>query len=165
MKMELTIEQLIEKGEEIKDFIITRDFTRNQLIELAVSLKTEASKFKNIYWLNGYDTLNYPSFASIKLNPRFIILGKEMRSQNDGLIFPQTEPIILVIENFDKLELEDQKKYVEQICRREPHDYNPHNYLHHESIVILGCQNTFKLPSISYKLQVSIILNEAKNLS
>lgn len=157
MYKELTKEVLLEDAKEVRDFVVANGYTRDQLIDLAVSFKAENDEWKYIYWLDGADLLNYPSFDSIRLQPRFILKGKEMRSQTDGLIFTQTEPIILVIENFDRLGIEDQEKYIERICKKEDHDYNPHYYLHPKSVVILGIQNSFKMPKISYKLEVRLL--------
>ena len=157
MYSEETIDELLEGAKRVTDFIFVKDFNRFQLIDLANGLKTKNTELKEIYWLDGSDSLNYPSFASIKLNPRIVIKGKEMRSKTDGLIFPQSEPIILVIENFDRLKKEDQEKYIERICRREDHDYYPHYYLHHKSVVIIGYKSSFEKPVMSYKFNVRVL--------
>ncbi len=137
MYPEITKDELIKEAYSVKNFIITKGLDTKQLIEIAISLKENKEGIVEIYWLNGSDTINYPSFASIRMNPRFVILEGDIRADTDGLIFPQSEPIILIIANFNELKKEDQDKYVGAICKKEEEDYYPHIYLHEESIVIL----------------------------
>jgi hypothetical protein len=154
MYTEITKDRLLEEAYMVKNFIITKGLDSRQLIEIATSLKDKKEGIVDIYYLDGADTINYPSFASIRMNPRFVIKGGGIRSKTDGLILPQSEPIILIIANFNKLEKEDQDKYVGAICKKEESDYYPHIYLHDESIVILGLGATDEEPRISYKLEV-----------
>lgn len=154
MYAQLTLEELLEQSEEVKNFVIAKSFENKELIDLASNLKDKKSQIVEIYWLDGSDSLNYPSFDSIRLNPRFIVQDKQIRKESDGLIFPQSNPIILVIANFNFLTPEDKKKYLEGICKKEEHDYNPHIYLHEESIVIIGIPESADEPKISYKLEV-----------
>lgn len=102
--------------------------------------------------------MNYPSLKSIRKNPRFIIKGGKVFSETDGLIFPQSEPVILIMSNFYKLNDDDQRFYIEGICRKDPHDYYPHLYLHPESIVIIGIRAEEETPKFSYKFQVKKIV-------
>jgi hypothetical protein len=157
MYAEITNEDLFEEAEWVKNFVIAKGLESNQLIELATNLKNRKTVIVDIYWLDGADTINYPAFSSIRMKPRFVIKQNDIRAKTDGLIFPQTEPIILVIENFDRLEKEDQEKYIGAICKKEEHDYHPHLYLHEESIVIIGIPPTYEEPKISYKLEVRSI--------
>jgi hypothetical protein len=154
MYTEITKDELLEEADLVKNFIITKGLDTKQLIDIATSLKEKKEGIVEIYWLDGVDTINYPSFASIRMNPRFVIKGGDIKPKTDGLIFPQTEPIILIIANFNKLEKEDQEKYVGVICKKEEHDYYPHLYLHEDSIVILGLGASDIEPKISYKLEV-----------
>lgn len=144
MYTEITKEDLIEEAELVRDFVIVKGLQSNQLIELANNLKERKESIVEVYLLDAADTINYPSFSSIKMN--------------DGLIFPQSDPIILVIANFDKLQKEDQDKYLLAICKKEEHDYYPHHYLHEESIVIIGISSTSKEPKISFKLEVRSVI-------
>jgi hypothetical protein len=154
-----TEKELLEEAELVKNFVVLKGFSTNQLINLAINLKDKNNVLSDIYWLDGSDHLNYPSFESIILAPRFVLVGKEMRSQIDGLIFPQAEPIILVIENFHHLATEDQEEYINTICKREENDYHPHNYLDTDSIVILGISDSFEMPKINNKLDVRTLSN------
>lgn len=154
MYAQLTFEELIEQAEEVRNFIIAKNLDSNQLIELAANLKEKKSQIVEIYWLDGSDSRNYPSFKSIRQNPRFIIQDKHLRTKTDGLIFPQSEPIILVIANFNNLKQEDKELYLAGICKKEEHDYYPHIYLHEESIVIIGIPKSMEEPKINYKFEV-----------
>ena len=157
-----TEKELLEEAEVVKNFVVVKGFSTNQLINLAVNLKDKNNVLSDIYWLDGSDQLNHPSFEYIILAPRFVLVGKEMRSQIDGLIFPQAEPIILVIENFNHLATEDQEKYINRICKREEHDYHPNYYLNPNSIVILGISDSFVMPKISNKLDVRVLSNNSR---
>jgi hypothetical protein len=150
---ERTIEALLNEAFMVKDFIVTTDMNEKELIDLATALQ-EKKEIKDIYWLDGSSTNNYPSFDSIRLKPRWIIVNGQMRTETDGLIFPQSEPIILVIQNFSALKEEDKNKYVGAICKKEEQDYYPHIYLHEESIVIIGLNKGAEEPKFSYKVNV-----------
>ena len=107
MYTEMTKDELLNDANWAKNFIITKGLNKNQLIDIATLLKEKKDGIVEVYWLDGNDMINYPSFASIRINPRFVIKGGDIRSKTDGLIFPQTEPIILIIANFNKLEQKD----------------------------------------------------------
>jgi hypothetical protein len=91
------------------------------------------------------------------LKPRLLIRDKKIKPSPDILIFPQNEPIILIIKNFDKMNDEDKEMYVNSICKKEEDDYYPKLYLHKESIVILSLGLDYPEPKISYKLEVRSI--------
>ena len=154
---EQTLAKLLKEAEEVKNFVVVNNYSGEKLIELANELKKRKPEIDKIYWLDGADILYYPSFDSIKLPLRFVIRGKDLRSSVDGLIFRQNVPVILVIQNFDRLQLDDQGKYINQICKKEAHDYHPHNYLHPESIVILELEDIANKPKFSYKVEVRVI--------
>jgi hypothetical protein len=158
MYAELTQEKLLQEASWVKNFVIVKGYDENNLIELGTKLKEQKEGVTKIYWINGGDSLNYPSFSSIRMNPRFVIKDKDIRSSTDGLIFPQHEPIILIIANFNKLKDEDKEIYVRTICKKEERDYHPHLYLHEESIVILDVDQDDQIPQISYKLEVRNII-------
>ncbi len=125
---------------------------------MSENLKANKKNIEFIYVIDAADQQNYTSLKSIRKNPRFVIKDGKIWSQTDGLIFPQSEPIILIIANFYKLNEEDQKFYIGGICRKEDHDYSPHLYLHPESIVIIGISNEDEMPKFSYKFQVRKII-------
>ena len=154
MYTQIAKEDLLKKAHRVKNYIITTDFDESQLIDLANSLKERKDGLTKIYWIDGANDRNYPSTSYIKKNPRFVIMGGKLTTESDGLIFPQSEPIVLIIANFNKLKKEDQEFYLGAICKREEHDYYPHNYLHDESIIILDCKASEEEPSFSYKFQV-----------
>lgn len=157
MYTKLTKEELLQEAPQVKNFVLVKDYDKTNLIELATTLKEKKEAITKIYWIDGGDSLNYPSFSSIRLKPRFLVKGKQIVSSTDGLIFPQNEPIILVIQNFNKLNDEDKEKFVGTICKKEEQDYNPHLYLDKESIVILSLESDNLEPKISYKLEVRSI--------
>jgi hypothetical protein len=157
MYEKLTKEELLQEASWVKNFVLVKGYSEGDLIELGTSLKEKKEGITEIYWIDGGDSLNYPSFSSIRMKPRFLIKGKEIRSTTDGLIFPQSEPIILVIANFNKLMDEDKEKYVRAICKKEKIDYLPHLYLNEESIVILSLGEDNEEPKISNKLEVRSI--------
>jgi hypothetical protein len=157
MYAELTKDELLKEASWVKNFVIVKGYDESNLIELGTTLKENKEGITEIYWIDGGDSFNYPSFSSIRLKPRFLIRGKEIRSSTDGLIFPQNEPIILIIQNFNKLNDEDKEMFVGAICKKEEHDYYPHLYLHKESIVILSLGLDNPEPKISYKLEVRSI--------
>ena len=159
MYSEITIDELFEEAEFVKNFIIVKDFERYKLIDLSNKLKDVNKVLEEVYWLDGNESFGSASFKSIKHPHTIVVKGKDLCSKSGGLIFPQTKPIILVIENFDKLETEDQKNYAEQICKREPTDYLPNNYLHEDSVVILSVPSSFAIPRFSYKVQLRVIKN------
>lgn len=154
MYKETTKAQLLTEADRVKNFVLSQGYSKEQLIETANELKEKKEIITEIFWLDGADELYYPSFDSIKLKPRFVIIGKSIRAFTDGLIFPQDVPIILVFNNFNSLPPDEREKYIERICKKEDHDYYPHNYLHEESIVILGLGLNDDTPRISYKLEV-----------
>ncbi|MCZ2479333.1 hypothetical protein [Aquirufa nivalisilvae] len=154
MYVELTKEELLEDAQSVKDFVIASGYSELQLIELSESLIKEKNYLNRIYILNGNSQSNYPSFNSIRLAPRFVIKGGQTYTDTSGLIFPQNEPIILIIENFDTLKEVDQSKYLETICQKEERVPHHNLSLHKDSIVVLGISSTAKIPEISYKLNV-----------
>lgn len=138
MFREGTIDELLQRAGRVKNFVVAKGYSYEQLITLAEQLKEKKKSVTAIYWLDGSDTLNDASFNSIRLRPRIVIARGQRRAKMEGLIFPQTEPIILVIANFSQLEQEDQNMYLNAICKKEAIDYHPHLYLHEDSIVLLG---------------------------
>ena len=157
MYTELTKEKLLQEASRVKNFILVKDYDESNLINLGTILKEKKEGITEIYWIDGADSLNYPSFSSIRMKPRFLVKGNQIVSSTDGLIFPQNEPIILIIHNFNTLNDEDKEKFVGTICKKEEHDYYPHLYLHEESIVILSLGKDDTEPKISYKLEVRSI--------
>jgi hypothetical protein len=157
MYAELTKDELLREASLVKNFVIVKGYDENKVIELGTILKERKEGISEIYWIDGGDSFNYPSFSSIRLKPRFLIRDKQIRSSTDGLIFPQNEAIILIIQNFDKLKDEDKEMFIRAICKKEEHDYFPHLYLHEESIVILSLGADSPEPKISYKLEVRSI--------
>jgi len=103
MYAELTKDELIKEASWVKNFVIVKGYDESNLIELGTILKENKEGITEIYWIDGGDSFNYPSFSSIRLKQSFLIKGKQIRSSTDGLIFPQNEPIILIIQNFNKL--------------------------------------------------------------
>lgn len=154
MYAELTKEELLEEASWVKNFVIVKGYDKTNLIELGTILKEKKEIITEIYWLDGSDSLNYPSFSSIRLKPRFLVESGQILSSTEGLIFPQSEPIILIVANFNELNEEDKEKLVGTICKKEKDDYYPHLYLHEESIVILSLGQDNQIPKISYKLEV-----------
>ena len=157
MYSELTKDELFKKASRVKNFVIVKGYDESNLIELGTTLKENKEGITEIYWIYGGDDSFHPSFSSIRLKPRFLIRDKQICPSTDGLIFPQNEPIILIIQNFNKLNDDDKEMFVGAICKKEEHDYYPHLYLHEESIVILSLGQDNPEPKISYKLQVRSI--------
>jgi len=158
MYKEITINKLFDEVSRVKGFIIAKGYDKKQLIDLGTMLKERKGGIVEINWLDGADSGNYPSFESLRMKPRFVLKDGEIRSKTVGLIFLQSEPIILIVENFNILSKEDQQKYVERLCKQEKHDYNTHYYLHEDSIVVLGIREQDEMPKISYKLQVRSLM-------
>ncbi len=154
MYTEITKETLISHANIVKNFLIIKGFDEKQLIEISNILKDNKSVIEEIFWLNAADQFNYPSFDSLRIKPRIVIKGNELKAKTGELIFPQDKPIILVVNNFNSLEKEDQVKYLRALCKKEEGDYFPHLYLHEDSIVILGLGLNDEDPIISYKLDV-----------
>jgi len=154
MYTEITKDKLLQDASWMKNFIIAKGLEKEQLIELGTLIKEKKDGIVDIFWLDGSDPINYPSFASIKMSPIFLLKNGNIVARRDGLIFPQSEPIILIIANFNRLSPEEQENYLGNICKKEDNDYLPHNYLHNDSIVILGIGATDKEPKISSKLDV-----------
>lgn len=159
MYAELTVDELLEESRNVRNFVVASGFSGQELIDLSERIKAQNKSIENSYIVDAADQRNYPSRISIRKNPRFIIKGGKVFSETDGLIFPQSEPIILIIDNFYKLNEDDQKYYKGGICRKEDHDYYPHLYLHPKSIVIIGIGVEDKTPNFSYKFQVRKIVN------
>lgn len=117
-----------------------------------------------VYWIDGnQDQSLYLPFRDLSTR-RFHILRyhneeDDQPVQDDGYILPQSIPIICVIENFNKLTLEDQQQYL-SLQRQEEFDYWPRHYLHADSIIILSLDKDVDLPSFSYKHRVLEIIDE-----
>jgi hypothetical protein len=158
MFRELNSEELINHSMFLNGFVITKGFGEEKLIELATQLKQKKEAIDEIYWLNGDDPYNDASFDSIRLRPRVVVNNGNLKSNSSGLIFPQSVPIILVIANFNKLDSKNQQSYLDMIFNKEDTDRHPKNYLHKESIVILGLGVGDEYPKISYKLDVHCIV-------
>ena len=110
MYAEVTKEKLIHQVKRglVSDFIITTNLSGMELIALSTEIQNIQTNLKKIYWLNGANTgENYPSFKSYKLKPRARIYPGGIRWEPGGVIFPQDEPIILILENFDDLDVDD----------------------------------------------------------
>lgn len=160
MHQEISLKELYENAEFINNFVIVKDFDNEQLLKMAIELKRNLPNVEEIYYLNGGDSINYPSFKSIKINPRFIIVNNDIRFKNDGLIFPQKNPIILIFENFDSLEKDDQDKFLLGLCNPEPKEPDIFkSHLHNKSIVILGVSKECPPLNISYKLFKRVIIS------
>ena len=154
---EWTKDKLLEDADQVRNFVIVKGYDESNLIELGTALKEKKEGITQIFWIDGGDSINYPSFSSNILKPRWVIIRKKMYTATDGLIFPQNEPIILIIQNFNKLKDEDKEKYVGAICKKRDLDYTPHIYLHKESIVILSLGLNDPEPMISNYFQVRSI--------
>lgn len=118
-----------------------------------------------VYWIDGnQDQDYYLPFRDLSTR-RFHILRyyseKDGRPvQDDGYMLPQSVPVICVIENFNKLSIEDQKQYL-FLHKREDVDYWPRTYLHPDSIIVLSLDKDVDLPSFSYKHNVLEIIDES----
>jgi len=145
MYAELTVEELLNQARRTRNFIVAPGFSNEDLFELSKKISESKKILKETYILDAADEQNYPSFKSIK-------------SPSGGLIFPQSEPIILIIANYYRLSKEDQKIYIGAICKKEEGDYYPHLYLHEESVVIIGIGDEDETPKFSYKFQVRKIV-------
>lgn len=154
---EYTISEALRKAHRLSGFLVVRDLGRAELIRFISEFKDKNGLVNEVFYIDGADLRNYPSFESIKLGVRYVIKGDSIYSNTEGLIFPQDTPIILVIDNFDQLREEDRIMYLGQICKREEIDYHPKNYLHERSVVILNVPERFGLLDVSYKLSVTYI--------
>jgi hypothetical protein len=158
MFQEITSEKLISHAKFVRGFVITKGFGDDELIALATQLKHHKGTVAEIYWLNGNNPYNDASFDSIMLRPRVVVKDGNLKSNSSGLIFPQSVPIILVIANFNRLNPKDQQSYLDKIFKKEDTDRHHNNYLHNESIVIMGLGVGDEYPKISYKLDVRCIV-------
>jgi hypothetical protein len=157
MYAKMTEIELLQEANNVRDFVIVKGYDEASLFKLGESLKKEKDVITNIYWLNAADTKMYESFSSIRIPARFVIQAGSLRASTGGLIFPQSEPIILIFDNFGLLNDEESARFVNSICKKESHDYFPHLYLHEDSIVILSLNKDEQEPKISYKLEVRSI--------
>ena len=141
-----------------RGFLIAKNYSRNQLNDLALLLKKEKTELSEIIFLNDADSANAPLFDSLKKKNVVVSTGKEKWIDNDGLILPQDKPVILIIDNFDKLAYSVQQQYLNNICKKDKDDYYPKLYLHYDSVIILNVGTITDLPLISYKCGTIVLV-------
>ncbi|MFN9113470.1 MAG: hypothetical protein ACK5XN_25645 [Bacteroidota bacterium] len=142
----------------VKNYVLVRGYDEEKARQLALKISTAIDSKESIYWLDGSPNTDiYPSIEYIKLPPRLVATSMGIRFNNEGLILPQAEPIVIVIYGFGNLKNEEKEFYMNQLCKREEFDYSPQNYVHPNSIVLICLSEDEELPKHSYKLFVTLV--------
>jgi len=145
MKTTTSREEIIEM---VKDgiydgfYILAQDYDSNALKELAKEILDHSNEHDEVVHL--YSTDNESLFKSIRQKPRIEIINNEPRTVWSGLTIPQDKPIILVIENFDRLQTLNDQYSLSKILNRKENELEK-TFINPKSIVIVSAKTGSKL--------------------
>lgn len=140
-----TIERIIKriKGDfDTGFFILAQDYNSDALKELSKEILDHSNEHDDVVQLTSTD--NESLFQSIRQKPRIEIINDEPRTVTSGLTIPQDKPIILVIENFGRLQTRNDQYNFSKILNREENE-TLKTFIHPKSIVIVSVETGSKL--------------------
>jgi hypothetical protein len=137
----MTEKELIEYSSDNGGFfVLALDYNAKQLKQLADEFKKKQPNHNEIVWLKGTESKSL--FQSIQNTPKVEIINNQPRTVHSGLKITQDKPIILVIEDFDKLQTANDQYNISKILSKE--ESFPFN-IYPNSIVIISFKKGEKL--------------------
>ena len=123
-------------------YILAQDYDSNALKELAKEILYHSNEHDEVVHLYSKD--NESLFQSIRQKPRIEIINNKPRTVTSGLTIPQDKPIILVIDNFDRLQTRNDQYNLSMILNREENETFK-TFINPKSIIIMSAKIGSKL--------------------
>ena len=118
-----------------KGFILALNFNKSRLRELSELILNNSDIHKEIVWLTARE--NESLFQMIRNKHQLQVNNNQYRFISLGLKIPQDKPIILVVENFDRLNTPNDQYNISKILSKNENESLKTN-INSKSIVILS---------------------------